>query len=262
MKIMIKLALVLTMLASTSAMAHISYKGNFGTFDGTTATGTITSNNSAATGNFGWIDATDTDDGDSHKTVAYRFSLTGTANVSLTFAGTTYTPTTGAAITNAITPGFSVYQGLVHLTGGADYDNSAGSVLLRDTTTTEGSFKALSTWKVSNDADTTGTNPSILTYKGHAYDGATFNGVAGADGTADGSVTKTFTLAAGDYSVFVGGTDNSQNTGFGNPGATTVKYGVSASLAITPVPEPETYLMMMLGLTAVAGRLRQRRFAA
>ena len=49
---------------------------------------------------------------------------------------------------------------------------------------------------------------SFLKHIGHAYDGAASGSVSGFDGVADGKVSHTFSnLAAGDYSVFVGGSD-------------------------------------------------------
>ncbi len=80
------------------------------------------------------------------------------------------------------------------------------------------------------------------------------NGVVG-DGLADGMISKTFRLGPGDYSIFVGGADYGGQ--FGGTTATSA-YGVSVSLNVAAVPEPETYALMLvgLGLTGLVARRR------
>ncbi|MEQ1663408.1 MAG: PEP-CTERM sorting domain-containing protein [Thiobacillus sp.] len=74
-----------------------------------------------------------------------------------------------------------------------------------------------------------------------------------AAGTAGGSsITYTAgTLAAGDYTLFIGGVVGTS--------VTAGKY--SASFAVTPVPEPETVWMLGIGVLAVAARVRRSRLA-
>ena len=66
MKKTLRYALVLAGMTSLPAMAHVGYTGrNFGTFNGTSATFTLSGQ--GVTGNYGWIDGTDADYGDAHK---------------------------------------------------------------------------------------------------------------------------------------------------------------------------------------------------
>ena len=128
MKKTLRYALLLAGMTSIPAMAHVGYTGrNFGTFDGTSAT---TISGQVVTGNYGWIDGTDADYGDAHKTLAYRFTLLNPADVTLTFQQATSQVTDHSGNTSTsqlgLIPGFSLYQGLAHLAPmGADYDSSA-----------------------------------------------------------------------------------------------------------------------------------------
>ena len=73
MKKALKYALLLAGMTSVPAMAHIGYSGrDFGTFNGTVGE-TQTRSNNAATGNFGWIDGTDADWGDTQRHVHTSF---------------------------------------------------------------------------------------------------------------------------------------------------------------------------------------------
>ena len=292
MKNTFKYVLLLAGMTSLPAMAHIGYGANaptgrdFGTFS--TVGDTATRTNSAATGNFGWVDGTDGNWGDSHKLRAYRFTLTDELDVSITFKGDTYSTAT-TSVTNALTPGFSLYKGLAHGstgTGGqADHDGAPGSVYIRERDSggvglTEGSFRTLGDWSITNNSWTyeggvwvdgpTVANPgktgpdgpgilpeSFFQYIGHAYDG-TIGGISGGDGVSDGSVTHIFHLLAGDYSIFVGGTDFTQDTGFNSwgPGGDAT-YGVLGIVSV--VPEPETYAMLLAGLGLLGFSARRRR---
>ncbi|WON73387.1 PEP-CTERM sorting domain-containing protein [Nitrosospira sp. Is2] len=149
-------------------------------------------------------------------------------------------------------PGFSLFQGLAHVKPiSADYDSSDISKAYPPVNT-EGAFRALNDWKIGNDPDTTNGIPaalSFLKFIGHAYDGSGF----GSDGIADGKVSHTFTnLAAGDYSVFMGGSDYLAQDIF-NPNLLS-KYGVSGTLVADVVPEPETYAMFLAGLGLMSYR--------
>lgn len=275
MKLLFKMAMVLMVIASSSAMAHIGY-GNtsatgrdFGSFDGST-TETAIKNATTASGNFGWVDGTDADFGDSHKVRFYRFSLTNSANVAINVAGDSSISTSAGALT----PGFSLYSGLAHGTpenpGAADYDFATGSFVIRANASpnfTEGSFRAQNTWQLTNNDDPTGSSPSTFSYIGSAYDGSQNNGngiVAQGDGIQDSIVGKQFLLGPGNYSIAIGGSDYStQTTNDGLSAATfTGSFGYVPSITVSPVPEPETYFMMLTGLAAVAGKLRRRRISA
>ncbi|BCT66631.1 PEP-CTERM sorting domain-containing protein [Nitrosospira sp. NRS527] len=259
MKKTLRYALFIAGMISLPAFAHVGYTGrNFGTFDNTYAMSSIS--NQAVTGNYGWIDGTDADYGDAHKTLAYRFTLLNPTDVTLSFASQVYTAAAGAApVLDGLTPGFSLYQGLAHVAPiGADYDSSDISKANRPADT-EGSFRALNDWKIGNAPDPVKDLPAALSffkYVGHAYDGT--GTIPGFDGVADGKVSHTFmNLAAGDYSVFVGGSDYLAQD-IANPHLLD-KYGVTGTLVAGVVPEPETYAMLLAGLGLMGTVVHRRK---
>jgi len=262
MKKTLQYALFVVSTASMPTMAHVGYGGrDFGTFEGTYATSTRT--DQAATGNYGWMDGTDADYGDSHKLRAYRFTLLEDTNVTLTFEQTTsqVTDHLGNVSTSrlGLIPGFSLYQGLAHIAPIKTDHDSAEISLANRPANTEGSFRALADWSIGNDpGDLNGTpiSPSLsfFRYIGHAYDGTGF----GADGAPDGKVSHTFmNLTAGDYSVFVGGADYFAQDA-GNPDVMS-KYGITGTLIAGAVPEPEAYAMLLAGLGLIGAIVRRRR---
>ena len=260
MKKILKYALLLAGMTSLPAIAHVGYSGrNFGTFDDTYATSTRSEQ--AVTGNYGWIDGTDADYGDAHKTLAYRFTLLNPTDVTLSFESQVFTPATAGAapVLGGLLPGFSLYQGLAHVAPmGADYDSSDISKAYRPENT-EGAFRALNDWKIGNAPDTVNGLPAALSFFkfiGNAYDGTGF----GSDGVADGKVSHTFMhLRAGDYSVFLGGSDYLAQD-ISNPHLLD-KYGVTGTLVAGVVPEPETYAMLLAGL-GLMGAITRRRIKA
>jgi hypothetical protein len=258
MKKMLQYALVAAGMISLPAVAHVGYTGrNFGTFDDSYAVSTRS--NQSVTGNYGWIDGTDPDYGDAHKTLAYRFTLLKPTDVTLSFESQAFaSPTPGGAPSlEGLLPGFSLYQGLAHVKPmGADYDSADISKASRPVNT-EGAFRALNDWKIGNDPDTVNGIPASLSffkYIGHAYDGIG----SGSDGIVDGKVSHTFTdLAAGDYSVFMGGSDYMAQS-MSNPNLLS-KYGVTGALTTGVVPEPETYAMLLAGLGMMGAVIRRRK---
>lgn len=252
-------ALFLAGMTALQAMAHIGYGGrDFGSFTGAFAQSqTIT--NQSFTGRHGWIDGTDADWGDSHRLRAYRFHLDNEADVTISFEDLAYTTSTGASVLGGINAGFTLYSGLAHTAPfAADHDGAAGSVAIRDAIAgagnTEGSFRALTNWGITNDNN---DPASVFTYVGHAYDGSVDYGsgvIAGGDGVADNFVSQTFHLAAGDYTIFVGGTDYSDQV------APWTAYGVEGMVSV--VPEPEIYAMLLAGLGLVGFAAQRRRNAS
>ena len=224
-----------------AAEAHVGYGGrDFGSFDA--SGGSVTIANQAVSGNFGWADGLDADFGDSHRVRAFRFSLTTDTMVTLSVsanAGATATSVGG------LIPAFSIYGGLAHLAPlGADYDySSATQAYLASLggVPKEGSFRAMNDWSMTNDAGDPLTN---FLFRGYA-----------ADTDLNGVVTGSFSLAAGDYSVFIGGGNYISQLD-----ATRPSYGLSATLAVAAVPEPETYALLLsgLGLISVAARRRMK----
>ncbi len=228
-----------------AAQAHISYTNrNFGSFDA--AGGSATIANQTVSGNYGWADGLDDDYGDSHKLRAFRFTLTDT--VTVTFAAAANADATPVAV-GGLLPGFSIYSGLAHLSPlQPDHDFAAATQAYLATlpgVPKEGAFRSMADWKISNDS---GDPFSVFTYMGSAFD-------ADLDGVASG----TFTLGPGDYSVFVGGVNYVAQIG----ALIDPAYGLSATLSVAaaPVPEPETWAMLLAGLGLIGFGVRRRAIA-
>lgn len=124
-----------------------------------------------------------------------------------------------------------------------------------DGITREGSFYALGDWKIGSDSGSTFADLSSFTYVGNAADGtsANYNSLSplvNGDGIADNHVAGSFELAAGTYSLVVGGADYSTQA----PGPFT-SYGITASVNV--VPEPASAILLTLpGLMLLARRRR------
>lgn len=225
--------LALSLLGGIHAFGHISYTGrDFGVLDPAVSTTPVTITNQAVTGSHGWADGTDADYGDSHKMRYYRFNVATASFVTITFSGST----NGGTKDGTLKPGFSLFRGLAHLSGGADYDYSAISASYTATRTgvaKEGCYRSLDNWKVGNDAGTSFADLSDFLYVGHAVDGtsALFGDAPGilGDGVADGTVTGTFFLQPGDYSIFVGGVDYASQT----TASAAVSYGLTGTVAVS-----------------------------
>ena len=228
---------------SQYAQAHLTYSGrDFGAFSGLT-NGVKAITNQTCTGNFGWADAADGVLGDSHKGRAFRFHLDNSALVTLTVAANPLA--TGTSLGD-LTPAFSIYSGLAaiapfavgwtNLPVSPDHDFSPSSVAWRtwwvqqniDTNATteaptDGSWNALGEWKIGGDGDLPGdfSQLSSFTYKGSV-----------SSTNSGGSVTGSFALPAGDYTIMIGGNDLSNKTA----GTAASARGISATLAITPTP--------------------------
>jgi hypothetical protein len=232
------------LLAASAASAHVSYTNrNLGTFTGTTiATNTIS--NQAIAGNWGWADAADADWGDSHKVRWFRFTLNNAADVTLTASANA---TATAASIGELIPGFSLYGGLAPA---AAYDNATVTQAYRAALpfATEGALNTLGDFQIGNDSAAINT----LSFIGHSLDGGGFLG----DGNLNGTTSRTFSLAAGTYSLVVGGGDYfaqlPSNPDFSKP------YGMSVSIAVTPVPEPSAIAMVLAGLACAGVAIRRR----
>lgn len=249
--------------AASAAFAHIGYGGrDFGSFTGL-ASQSVTIANQAVTGNYGWADATDFNFGDSHRARAFRFHLDDTALVSFSVAAKADATATSIG---GLLPGFSIYQGLAHLSpASADHDGAPITVAYLASLpgeAKEGAWVATGDWQIGNDGNASFA-PAMtrFTFVGYAVDGtaANFSNANPAlvgDGVADGKVSASFVLGPGDYSIFVGGADYwAQNPG--NPDLAKA-YGLSATLSVSAVPEPQSALLLAAGLSAVVG-LRRRR---
>ncbi len=266
-KLTLTLQAALFLGALSTASAHISYSNrHFGTYSGTDLTSTITNQN--VSGEHGWADATDANLGDTHKTRAFRFSLTTNAWVTLSFQGLAYTAGTTSFSALAL-PAFSLYWGVA---APSTHDGSPISIAWRDdtygTNATEGSLNALGDWKIGSSTGTTFADLSSFTYIGNAADGSSANygtpapsltltdgsnvpnGTINGDGNADGVVSGSFYLSAGDYSVFVGGANYAGVN-------TNTSYGIQGTF--TAVPEPSTWALLTVSLAMVGLVIRAKR---
>jgi len=229
--------------ANYGAEAHVGYSArDFGSYSGLT-NGTRAITNQAVTGNYGWADAADGILGDSHRGRAFRFHLDNSALVSLTVSANANATTNSLG---GLMPGFSIYAGLAAvapfapsqtaLPSAADHDSGEASIAWRtwwvqqnldpgatNSDATDGSWNALSDWKIGGDGDLPGdfSQLSSLIYKGSA-----------ADTNHAGTVSGSFVLGAGDYTIFIGGNDIENKT------AETAlsPHGISAILSVAPAP--------------------------
>lgn len=272
-KLILSLQAALFVAAVSTASAHISYTDrDFGTYSGTDLTSTITNQNVSS--DYGWADATDANLGDTHKTRAFRFSLTTNAWVTLSFQGLAYstTSTNGTTSYTALAlPAFSLYRGLANTNSPRDHDGSAISTTWRNTTygtnATEGNLNALGDWKIGADLETNFSQLSSFTYIGNAASGTTNNyGIPAAsltlangtivpnaaingNGNTNGTVSGSFYLGAGDYSVFVGGANYAGTN-------TNTSYGIQGTF--TGVPEPSTWALLTVSLAMVGLVIRAK----
>ena len=264
-------------IAETRAFAHVGYGGrDFGTLmynsDGSGQTVTIATQ--TVSSSFGWADATDADWGDSHRGRFFRFTLSGSGDVQITAQrnsdGTGNLP--GSSNAGTFLPAFTLYSGLGQLSPEAGgHDGSQLSIDSRPAGT-EGSLRALGNWSIGNDPtyNTAGDPTSgvlyapklaYFTYIGNAADGTSANygsaaGIFG-DGTADGYLTATFSgLAAGNYSLWVGGANYDGQLVETGASYTYLTYGVTVSASL--IPEPSTGSLLVCGATLLA-MLRRRK---
>lgn len=247
---------VLSLSAASIVSAHVGYSGrDFGTITSTPRT----ISNQTVSSSFGWADATDADWGDSHRGRFYRFHLDATTTIQITAQRNSL----GSGVQGTFLPAFSLYSGLGQLApeqGG--HDASQLSIDSRPAGT-EGSTRALADWSIGNDPTIDGLGNVLIaprlayfTYVGHAADGtsANFGSAAGilGDGVADGFVTGTFAnLAAGDYSLWVGGANYAAQTVEGPSIFPT--YGITVSVGAVPTPGAAA----LLGVAGFLGRRRR-----
>ncbi len=260
--------LILTLAAACAApsglQAHISYSGrNFGTDPVS-----MTISNQAASSAFGWADATDADWGDSHRGRFFRFTLTTPASIMISVTRGGSGAQTGVA--GMFLPAISLFAGLAQVAPEAlAHDSSTLSIASRPGGT-EGSFRSLTDWSIGNDDtyNTAGDPTSGVLYAarlanftciGHLADGTSANygnesGIVG-DGVADGSVTATFNdLAAGDYSLFVGGANHDAKLTETGPTYPTYAFTATAQA----VPEPSALALLALGGATLGVALRKK----
>ena len=261
-RITISTSLVLATMLASSASAHIGYTGrDFGTLSFTASSIT----NQTVSSAYGWADATDADWGDSHRGRFFRFKVAdGASSVQITVQRNG----AGTGTAGTFLPALSLFSGLAQLAPeAAAHDASALSVASRPVGT-EGSFRALTDWSIGNDdtynvaADPTSgikhaARLAYFSYVGHLADGTSANfglasGIVG-DGVADGVVTAVFSgLAAGDYSLFVGGATYDAQLVETGPSYPT--YGINVTVGLVPAPGAAA----MLALAGLAGRRRSR----
>lgn len=284
------LTLAAACVAPSGLRAHISYTGrDFGTDPLS-----VTVSSQAVSSAFGWADATDADWGDSHRARPFRFNLTIPASIMISVTRGGSASQTGTADTFlpafSLFSGLAqrannegVQQGGTFRTEALAHDGAALSIQsLVDQfgsgngsglggSGKEGSFRARDNWSIGNDTTyvTAGDATSgiliearlaYFTYIGHAADGTSANfgyhihGTQG-DGIADGSVTATFhDLAAGNYSLFVGGAN--YDARLAETGPTYPTYAFTAT--VQTVPEPSTWGLLALGGATLGVALRKQ----
>ena len=274
-------AWVVLAIAGTQAFAHVGYGGrDFGTLmynsDGSGQTVTIATQ--TVSSSFGWADATDADWGDSHLGRFFRFTLSGSGDVQITAQRNLL----GTGTTGTLLPAFSLYSGLGQLAPEQGGHDSATFSIDNRPVGTEGSLRALGNWSIGNDPvynDATYNNGTLVsagsptsgilhasrlayfTYIGNAADGTSANygsaaGIFG-DGTADGYLTATFSgLAAGNYSLWVGGANYDGQLVETGANYTYLTYGVTVSASL--VPETSTGYLLVCG-GAILAMLRRRK---
>jgi hypothetical protein len=230
------------------ARAHLGYGGrDFGSFS-LGVEKTLTISGQTVLGNFGWADGTDEDFGDSHKIKVFRFTLDTPMEITIAVQGS-----------GGLLPGFSIYSGLAH-SDAPDYDTTFVSQLYLQSlggVAKEGTFVATGLWKLGNENGTTLADLTTFTYQGYAVDGTSANfgtvpGIFG-DGFADGYVSGTFNLAAGDYTIAVGGALYSGQA----PTPDATNYAITTT--VSSVPEPATIASLLGGVATLCGLRRRRR---
>jgi hypothetical protein len=260
--------------AATPLSAHILYTGrDFGVFDPSGSNNSVTISKNRISSNFGWADGTDSDFGDSHKLLPFRFTLLSTGLVTLQIQGSSFRLSAQLDFPAMANPGFSIFKGIAHLPPLAeDHDTSGISSAYMDETygvgNWEGCFNALGDWKMGSEEGNDYSDLSSFIYAGNAADGTSANYGTGAtvitrangttqtndlirgDGLADGSVTGTFALDAGVYTILVGGAT------YG--GTSTSSFGFNATLSVMAIPEPSTYALLSLGAMVLTAAYRRR----
>lgn len=249
-----------------TTQAHLTYTGrDFGSFTGL-AEASVSIANQTVTSNYGWADAADGILGDSHKARAFRFHLDNPASVTISFEAN---PKATATSVGGLLPGISLYQGLAaiapfaasqtDLAPGADHDFCAASVAWRttwaqenlgvgyDATATDGSWDALGSWKIGGDGDKAGDYSQLSSF--------VFKGF-GVDYDLNGSASLTRTLAAGDYTILVGGNDIANK----GTAAASSAFGLKGTVSVNAVPEPGPWTLGAVGAIALAiqGQRRSR----
>jgi PEP-CTERM motif len=258
--------LAASVLAGNLAQAHISYTGrDFGSYTGLSF-GSFSINNQTVRGNYGWADAADGILGDSHSGRAFRFHLDNTATISLSVSAN---PTATGTSLGGLNPAFSIYSGLAGLSPfnppsqttnavSADHDTSVASEAWRtwwvqqnlnplatDSSPTDGSWNALGDWKIGGDGDLPGDFSQLSSF--------IYKGSAAATGGAN-TISGSFLLDAGDYTIFIGGNDLANKTS----GTALSAHGIAATLSVTPVPEPSALALVGLGAFALSRVARRR----
>lgn len=273
----------LAVLFSASASAHVSYSTRDFFANGVQSGNTWTLSNQRVTSDFGWADGADADWGDSHRLRWARFTLTDTSTVSITVSAAGFDYLSGGSMLTALgdlMPGFSLYRGIAP---GAAYEagdhpdyiahhpgllptvsyvvtNPSAPLGVR-----EGAFNATGDFWLGNKLSEVGDvawASGHLVYVGHAVDGAgvDINGdgkldLVG-DGSANGSVTTSFTLGAGSYSLILGGADYASQ--YVDLAGGSAQRGFSAALTVSAVPEPDAWALMLAGVGLI-GLIARRR---
>lgn len=261
MKTLTALLLALPLIGAQHASGHLTYPAtrDFGIVSQTTPQPiTITGQ---STKNFGWADGTDADWARQDDQRYFKLTLESTTTFTLTVTSLAATP---------FFPAFSIYSGLGHAATDSAHPDSDGGFYTANYLSSlsgparNGAFDALHTFQIGNeDTPANGAIPAYtgglitLTYVGHKADGTAANygsadGIDG-DGLADGTVSGTFTLPAGAYTIAIGGAS------YFSPDDELLAANQAARgfTATVTVPEPSHALLVAGGLLVCAS-LRRR----
>lgn len=234
------------------AQAHISYYDLFngpGTVVSTSGSTTTYSGSGITSGNYGWADATDFDWGDSHAGSWVNFDITDPngsyVNISVSGDGIykylNNNPSQRLIRKGDLTPGFSLYRGLVPFEAHDETVQVSGK---------EGAWRALGNTTLGNDFGQVNT----IFYVAHA----------GERDSLDTTQSLSQFLTPGSYSLAIGGTCYlRESCGALNPFTADLAdrgYNITISVGAqaAPVPLPAAVWLMLTGLLGISGFGKRR----
>ncbi|MEN9842085.1 MAG: hypothetical protein RL376_1885 [Verrucomicrobiota bacterium] len=291
------LATLTALLTGSQASAHIGWSGSRN-FDTLTPGVTETSSDRTISSAFGWADATDTTQGDSHRNTYFRFTLADTTSVAVSAQRNDLITQTGTS--GVFLPALSLFRIGTGVMPASTHDSAVASITHLTTTFgtsgvaetftdantdtfwnpgesftdangngvwdsaglgnsgKEGSLNALADWKMYNDAG----DLADFRYIGHLADGTSANyGMASGitgDGVADGLINITFNDLVAGEYFVVVGGANYADQATYASNTSTF-LTYGIAVSVTAIPEPASFAALAgLGMLGFAS-LRRRR---